>query len=132
MTAWHDGGPELLPMADVTHFERIARELGPAISRTARSFARTAAEREDLEQEIAVATWRALPAFRGDCSERTFVLRIAHNRGLTTMTRRRKLPPMEEIDETIRVDAPDPEVLAGLSERMRQLIGALHALPHSQ
>lgn len=119
-------------MVDVLPFERIARELGPAISRTARSFARTTAEREDLEQEIALAVWRALPSFRGECSERTFVLRIAHNRALTAMTQRRRTPPSEELSETIPFEAPDPEVLAGLSERMRRVIRALHTLPMSQ
>jgi RNA polymerase sigma-70 factor (ECF subfamily) len=116
-------------MADAPHFERIARELGPAISRIARSYARTAAEREDLEQEIAMAVWRALPSFRGASSERTFVLRIAHNRALTAMNRRRGRPPTDELDETVAAPTPDPEVLAGLSERMRRVIAALHTLP---
>jgi RNA polymerase sigma-70 factor (ECF subfamily) len=116
-------------MADVSQFERIARELGPAISRIARSYAHTAAEREDLEQEIAMAVWRALSSFRGASSERTFVLRIAHNRALTAMSRRRKRPEAEELDETVPHPAPDPEVLAGLSERMRRVIAALHTLP---
>jgi RNA polymerase sigma-70 factor (ECF subfamily) len=113
-------------------FERLARELGPAISRVARGYARTTAEREDLEQDIALAVWRALATFRGDCSERTFVLRIAHNQALTFLTRRRARPDAEELDETLRTDAPDPEVLAGLSERLRRVVTALHRLPLGQ
>jgi RNA polymerase sigma-70 factor (ECF subfamily) len=30
-----------------------------------------------------MALWNALPSFRGDCPERTFVFRVAHNRALT-------------------------------------------------
>lgn len=116
-------------MARSVDFDRIVREHGPSIARMARSYARTVAEREDLEQEMATAIWRALPTFRGESSERTFVLRVAHNRALTALTARRRRPPMEELDEAQAMDAPDPEVLAGLGERMRRVFEALHALP---
>ena len=46
------------------------------------SYEAVASVREELVQEIALAIWQALPRFRGECSERTFVFRIAHNRGL--------------------------------------------------
>src|SRR5207344_166101 len=47
--------------------------------------------------EIAVALWHALPTFRGGCAERTFVIRVAHNRALTHVARRRASG--EEISE---------------------------------
>ena len=68
-------------------FERILGEHGAAISRLAYSYEAVAGIREELVQEIALAIWRALPHFRGECSERTFVFRIAHNRGLTHVRR---------------------------------------------
>ena len=34
-------------------------------------------------QEIWLAVWQALPRFRNECSERTFLFRIAHNRAVT-------------------------------------------------
>ena len=43
----------------------------------------------DLAQEILVAVWRAWPAFRQQCSERTYVARIAHNRIATHISRAR-------------------------------------------
>jgi RNA polymerase sigma-70 factor (ECF subfamily) len=113
-------------------FERLARSHGPAIGRTARSYARDVAEREDLEQDIALAVWRALPSFRGECAERTFVLRIAHNQALSFVARRRgRLGPTDRADDA-RAAGPDPEVLAGLSERMRAVFQAIHALPFGQ
>ena len=66
-----------------TQFARILSEYGAAISRLAFSYEAVASVREELVQEIALAIWQALAHFRGDCSERTFVYRIAHNRGLT-------------------------------------------------
>lgn len=64
-------------------FTRIMREYGPAWSRLAFGYEKGEAAREELVQEIALAVWQALPHFRGECSERTFIYRIAHNRGLT-------------------------------------------------
>src|SRR5678815_5486792 len=90
-------------------FDRLVRAFGAAVSRTARSYAASGAEREDLEQDIAVAIWRGLPSFRGDCSERTFVLRIAHNQALSSVTRRRSRLSTTELDEDPPNMQPDPE-----------------------
>ncbi|HTZ99401.1 MAG TPA: RNA polymerase sigma factor [Candidatus Aquilonibacter sp.] len=78
-------------------FRRILREYGPALSRLASGYERVESVREELMQEISLAIWQALPHFRGECSERTFVYRIGHNRGLTHACRRR--PAHEAIDE---------------------------------
>ncbi|MGC1597270.1 MAG: sigma factor, partial [Candidatus Acidiferrales bacterium] len=64
-------------------FDRILREHGAAISRLAFGYEAVASVREELVQDIALAIWQALAHFRGGCSERTFVYRIAHNRGLS-------------------------------------------------
>ena len=47
-------------------------------------------DREDLFQNIFLAVWRALPAFRGDSSPRTWLYRIAHNVALTWQRRDRR------------------------------------------
>ncbi len=52
-------------------------EHGRGLSRMAGSYTRSAAEREDLEQDIALALWRALPTFRGDSSLKTFAYKVA-------------------------------------------------------
>lgn len=52
-------------------------EHGRGISRMAGSYTRTAADREDLEQDIALALWRALPTFRGESSLKTFAYKVA-------------------------------------------------------
>ena len=68
-------------------FDALLEAHGPSLARLAASYARRASEHDDLFQEIAFAIWRALPGFRGECSERTFVFRIAHNRGCRTDAR---------------------------------------------
>lgn len=41
------------------------------------------ADRNDLVQELMLALWKAVPAFRGDCQVSTFVYRVAYNAALT-------------------------------------------------
>jgi RNA polymerase sigma-70 factor, ECF subfamily len=100
-----------------------------ALSRLAGSFTRSTGDRDDLLQEIAMALWRALPSFRGDCSERTFVFRIAHNRCITHLSTRRVTVSFEENE----IDVEDPSataeaVLAEEQERQR-LLAAIRELP---
>jgi len=101
---------------------------GAGVARTIRGYARSEAERADLEQEVALALWTALPSFRGDCSERTFVLRIAHNRALTLLSKRTdsvEAPPGAELPAT----SADPERRASGAERLRALQRALKEIP---
>lgn len=104
-------------------------EHGPLLRRLAATYERDAAARDDLLQEILVALWRALPRFRGECSERTFVLRVAHNRALTHVFRR---PPRAlDLDQALEVadSQPTPEHQAAAAQRRDRLLRALHELP---
>ena len=100
---------------------------GAGLSRVAASYAFSPQEREDLTQEIALAIWRALPSFRGDSSERTFVFRIAHNRGLSLVSRRRTEMRTEPIE--IADPGPDPEARAHQAQRRQRLLVAIRSLP---
>lgn len=114
--------------------ERLAALLtahGPGLSRVARAYASRTSETDDLLQEIALALWRALPAFRGECSERTFVFRVAHNRGITFAERVRRAPPTgtePAPDELEATPASAEEQLDG-HRRREALWRAIHALP---
>lgn len=113
------------------HFERLVREYGAALSRLALSYERDPQEREDLLQEILFALWRALPTFRGECSERTFVYRVAHNRALTH--RRRRRTPNEAMDNAAAVADPraDPAERAVAAQRVEHLQDAIRRLPQT-
>ena len=81
-----------------------------------------------LLQEIVVAVWRALPRFRGACSERTFVFRIAHNRGITHITRHR-LPTTALTSDLELADAkPSPEQTLAAQQQQRRLRAAVQRL----
>ena len=53
-----------------------------ALLRISRAFA-ARDDQHDLLQELMIAVWKALPAFRGDSQPQTFIWRVAHNRALT-------------------------------------------------
>ena len=108
-------------------FDRLLAENGPALTRLAASYTNTPADRDDLVQEIALSIWRGLPQFRGECSERTFIFRIAHNRAVTHVTRRRPQAAAEEID--VPDPAPNPEAGFAREQQSERLRRAVHALP---
>jgi RNA polymerase sigma-70 factor (ECF subfamily) len=108
-------------------FERIMDAHGKALGRVAECYAASGADSDDLAQEIGVAIWRALPRFRGECSERTFAMRIAHNRGLHFSFKRRKNAAAEEHE--IADPRPGPEDEAGQNQRRERLLSALRELP---
>jgi len=118
--------------AVAARLERLLAEHGGAVARVAASYERDRGRQQDLVQEIALALWRALPGFRGDCSERTFVLRIALYRGITHSTRR---PPAAEALDAIAEPAapdPDPERSAEARQRVARLQAAIPRLPLGQ
>ncbi len=106
----------------------LARE-GPALARVASSYVRSPGDRDDLLQEIAMALWQALPVFRGDCSERTFLFRIAHNRAIAYLAKNRRQGEARQ-SELERVDpSPDAEALLLEHEGEHRLANAVRALP---
>ena len=101
----------------------------PSVGRVAALYARGAADRADLEQEIWFGVWRALPGFRGECSERTFVFRVAHNRGIShSMARRRDHVDLDEAGELVD-HAPGPEQRTAEAEARARLFAAVRRLP---
>jgi RNA polymerase sigma factor (sigma-70 family) len=113
-------------------FDRILREYGPALSRLASGYEKVAGARDELMQEIALAIWQALPHFRGDCTERTFVYRIAHNRGLMHVWKRQPaLDPLDELPQSLEpIDPkPHPEEQAAIAHERNRLRSAIQRLP---
>ena len=113
-------------------YDQILRREGAALRRVAAAYEAEAARREDLFQEICLAIWQALPRFRGESSERTFVFRIAHNRGLTHRSRRPVTGGISadlEEAEAVADPRPGPEAEVGEAQRRERLRSAVLALP---
>jgi RNA polymerase sigma-70 factor (ECF subfamily) len=113
-------------------FERLMREHGSAVVRLASVYERNTASRDDLVQEIGLALWKALPAFRNECSERTLVFRIAHNRAVTHLDRRRGAAAGLDDAAKIADYRGTPEMQASAGELREQLLKAVRAIPLGQ
>ena len=118
-----------MPTESDDRFRQLIHDHGAALRRLAQAYARDAADGEDLFQDICFAVWRALPSFRGESSEKTFVFRIGHNRGLTHRTRRKDLGPLND-DLADRGPGPDSLLTAAL--RRDRLLAAVRHLPETQ
>jgi RNA polymerase sigma factor (sigma-70 family) len=110
--------------------EDVLERYVPALRRLAWSYTRDPEQREDLFQEIAVALWKALPNFRGDSSERTYVYRVAHNTALRFVMSQRQLATREQVEREIEpVSTDNPERDAIRSQRRQRLQEAVQNLP---
>ncbi len=109
---------------------RLLHDHDRALRRLVSSYERDPSRQQDLVQEIWLAVWQALPRFRGDCSERTFVFRIAHNRAVSHIDhwQRRRADTLDE-DAPLPAPQPDPEHALSMQQRHDRLQAAVHELP---
>jgi RNA polymerase sigma factor (sigma-70 family) len=111
-------------------FADLVQEFRGGLSRLAASYEPSPQAREDLLQDIYMALWVALPRWRGQASLRTLVYRIAHNRALTHVWRRKRLASSQPIDNiTLPDDAPGPEQAAIAAADRDRLLRAVRELP---
>ena len=111
--------------------QRVLTEHGKALDRLVRSYTATESDRHDLWQDVSIALWRALPRFRSECSERGFVLRVAHNRALSHLAARGRRGPTVDTEnlEVAGTSGSNPAVRYERSERENRLLVAVRALP---
>ncbi len=113
-------------------FLRLMAEYRRPIARLAAAYLHDAQDQEDLVQEIALALWQAVPRFRGDSSERTWLYRIAHNTAITAAAKIRRRGKVETTPE----EPPElPSAAEGHEENLIQaqrrewLLEAIRQMP---
>jgi len=112
-------------------FLRLYERYRPALGRLAGAYVDATEDREDLVQEIAAAVWQALPNFRAEASERTWLYRIAHNVALTASAKlrtrgKREAGPAEAVDFPSAERTAEQQVLA--DEKRQMLLDAIRGL----
>lgn len=110
-------------------FAAVLAEYDKPLQRLAFAYEKDSDLQKDLLQEIRLALWRALPSFRGESSERTFIYRIAHNRALTQMAKRQ--PVQLELDAALQVPdvSPSPEQTVASQLQELELRNRVASLP---
>ena len=109
--------------------ERILRDHSALAQRLASSHEANPEVARDLAQEILVAVWRAWPAFRQQCSERTYVARIAQYRIATHIGRAVREPRLAPLSEDLVAGEPTPEDHAIRSDERAFLTAHVRLLP---
>jgi RNA polymerase sigma-70 factor (ECF subfamily) len=112
-------------------YKQATAEFGPALARLVAATERHPATQRDLSQEIHVALWRSFAVYRGQCSLRTWVYRVAHNAAATHIKksirhRRDHLMGLEELEcvaPAVEASAADDE--AATLEQLYNLIRQL-------
>jgi RNA polymerase sigma-70 factor (ECF subfamily) len=110
---------QLYRQALQSHGAELARFLG--------GYERDPARRQDLQQELQLAIWQSLAGFRGDCSLRTWVYRVAHNVGASHVARHQRQGHCVDLEEAELL--PDETADIGLTERRIDLARVM-ALVH--
>jgi RNA polymerase sigma-70 factor (ECF subfamily) len=112
-------------------YRQLAEAYGAMITRLARGYERDADKARDLVQTIHVELWRSLASFENQCSDSSWVHRIAHNVGVSHMIReaRANRPDWAGIEELAQVAGGDcPEKALDQAQRQARLLTLIHRL----
>jgi RNA polymerase sigma-70 factor (ECF subfamily) len=114
-----------------SEFAGLLRDHAGLLTRIAGSYESDTSQRDDLLQDIALALWRALPRWRGEASLKTFIARVAHNRGAAHAIARGERAQAETLDDDLADARYGPERHAHLDQARERLQCAVRALPLS-
>lgn len=113
-------------------FSEVATRHTGLISRIALSYEADPSLRRELMQDILLAVWVALTAFRGDSSLKTFVASIAQKRSISHVTRRAREPRQVELPPDLVSGAATPDEIAMQNDRKKHLVESIQLLPIPQ
>jgi RNA polymerase sigma-70 factor (ECF subfamily) len=120
--------------SEQSRYEDLLQRYLQPLRRLAWSYAGDRAECDDLLQEIALALWTALPRFREESSERTWLYRIAHNTSISYLTSSKRRMARESKEPAVAEPASErlnPEAEAIDRQKQQQLRSAIRELPVS-
>lgn len=113
-------------------FQEVASGFTGLISRIALSYEADTALRRELIQDILLAIWIALPAYRGEAALKTFVASIAQKRSISHVTRRAREPRQVELPEDLLSAALSPDEIAMRNDLKKHLVDSIQLLPLPQ
>lgn len=84
-------------------------------------------DRNDLLQEVLLAVWKSIPAFRNQAKPTSYLYRVCHNAALLwTRTAKNYRKHIDQFGAFASNDSPHPDPLA--EERLRRLYASIHQL----
>lgn len=111
-------------------YREVMQAYGESLLRVGIVYGFRGVDLEEVEQDIAVAIWEALPAWNSDASLRTYLFRVAHNTSIDRLRRAGRGPhPNVEATDNLSVTRLTPESQAIDRQALYRLQRALDALP---
>jgi len=129
--------------------EDILHQHSGLLSRVASTYEASESIRQELYQEICIAVWQGMARYKGDASIKTYILRIAHNRCISHVSKEAKIAPSESFTEQTDTDfnhtdseddaaamyasnLPTPEQTMLQSRQLEQLLAEIRQLKMPQ
>lgn len=112
-------------------FDRWTRDYAAILHHAVNGFAE-GDDRQDLMQELLLAVWKAIPAFRGESQASTFIYRVTHHSAMTWQrTRRNYRRKLEKFTALVPETElrPDEAEAARNGQRLEDLYAAIRVLP---
>lgn len=113
-------------------FQRWVADHGGIVLKVARAYTLTAADCQDLTQEILLALWRSLTRFESRASPSTWIYRVALNTALAWHGKeRRRRTRQHPLFDLAEVPARESDDTASSRESVARLYEAIRQLPKS-
>jgi len=81
------------------NFEQVFSQYGALLARVAASYEAQPALRDELTQDICLAVWQSLQRYQSKSSIKTYILKVAHNRAVTHVSRQVKQPASDSYED---------------------------------
>jgi RNA polymerase sigma factor (sigma-70 family) len=108
-------------------FGQWVQEHGAILHHVVNGFA-SGHDRNDLMQELLLALWKAVPAFRRDAQPSTFIYRVSHNAAMTWQrTQRNYRRRVEQFEALIPAETSVDDSASG-AERLERLYAEIRRL----
>jgi len=106
-------------------------EYGSMLRRVASGYVATRADREELVQDVVISLSHALRSSGDESLDRTLVLRVAHNRGVSFSMRKSRVKPRPESKAPVGSQS-DRAIPIVVEQERERLSAAIRRLPEAQ
>jgi RNA polymerase sigma-70 factor, ECF subfamily len=117
-----------MAIAFTDQFNKLYEQYREPIRRLCIGYENDTRKAEELCQEVWAALWDSLTIYKGQCSERTWVYRVAHNVAIRHVTKAAKHPKWVSLDETNESSNLDPTLIyqhRNMIEKLKVLLGKI-------
>lgn len=133
---------EKLKNADEVAFRFLVEKYQDKVFNTCLGFLRNVEEAEDLTQEVFIEVYESIVSFRGDAKVSTFLYRIAVNKSLDYLRKKKRKKRFsfvlsifgleEQLNSPSNIVAEHPGILLENKERTHLLFSKMDELPERQ